>query len=67
MQQEHPNQPCVNTDGRRQRGRIDRHGDGKRRPGRCPQDAVPGMGWLAYCTDPEGHVFGMMQSDTSAK
>jgi predicted enzyme related to lactoylglutathione lyase len=32
-----------------------------------PKMAVPGVGWLAYCTDPEGHIFGMMQSDTSAK
>jgi predicted enzyme related to lactoylglutathione lyase len=24
-------------------------------------------GWLAYAKDPEGHVFGMMQPDPSAK
>jgi hypothetical protein len=29
--------------------------------------AVPGMGWLAYCKDPEGIIFGMMQNDPSAK
>jgi len=29
--------------------------------------AVPGVGWLAYFKDPEGNVFGMMQSDESAK
>ena len=29
--------------------------------------AVPGVGWLAYCKDPEGTIFGMMQNDPSAK
>ncbi len=29
--------------------------------------AVPGVGWLAYCKDTEGNVFGMMQSDLEAK
>src|SRR5580700_7836825 len=28
--------------------------------------AVPGVGWLAYCKDPEGTIFGMMQNDASA-
>ena len=32
-----------------------------------PKMAVPGIGWLAYCTDTEGNTFGMMQSDPSAK
>ena len=32
-----------------------------------PRMPIPGMGWLAYCIDTEGHVFGMMQPDTSAK
>ncbi|HVO99903.1 MAG TPA: VOC family protein [Bryobacteraceae bacterium] len=32
-----------------------------------PKMAVPGVGWLAYCKDPEGTVFGMMQNDPSAK
>lgn len=29
--------------------------------------AVPGVGWLAYATDTEGNLFGMMQSDPGAK
>jgi uncharacterized protein len=29
--------------------------------------AVPGVGWLAYFTDPEGNLFGMMQADPGAK
>ena len=28
---------------------------------------IPGVGWLAYCKDPEGNVFGVMQDDQSAK
>ena len=31
-----------------------------------PKDTVPGVGYLAYCADTEGNVFGMMQSDPSA-
>jgi predicted enzyme related to lactoylglutathione lyase len=32
-----------------------------------PKMAVPGVGWLAYCKDPEGTIFGMMQNDPTAK
>ncbi len=32
-----------------------------------PKMAIPGMGWLAYCTDPEGNTFGIMQADEAAK
>jgi uncharacterized protein len=32
-----------------------------------PKMAVPGVGWLAYCKDTEGHIFGMMQPDAAAK
>ena len=28
--------------------------------------AVPGVGWLAYCQDPEGNIIGMMQDDPKA-
>jgi predicted enzyme related to lactoylglutathione lyase len=27
---------------------------------------VPGIGWLCYAKDPDGNIFGMMQSDPSA-
>jgi len=33
----------------------------------APKMAVPGVGWLAFCTDTESNIFGMMQSDESAK
>lgn len=32
-----------------------------------PKMAIPGVGWLAYCQDTEGTIFGIMQSDPSAK
>lgn len=28
-----------------------------------PKMPVPGVGWLAYCKDTEGHIFGVMQGD----
>lgn len=28
--------------------------------------AVAGVGWLAYCHDTEGNIFGLMQPDTAA-
>ena len=28
--------------------------------------AVKGVGWLAYCRDTEGNIFGLMQPDTAA-
>jgi hypothetical protein len=31
-----------------------------------PKHPVPGVGFLAYCEDTEGIVFGVMQSDRSA-
>ncbi|NYT04867.1 MAG: VOC family protein [Methanomicrobiales archaeon] len=31
-----------------------------------PVTAVPGVGFLAYCADPEGTVFGIMERDPSA-
>lgn len=32
-----------------------------------PLMPVPGVGWLGYGKDPDGNLFGMMQSDASAK
>ena len=31
-----------------------------------PKMPIPGIGWLAYCKDTEGNIFGMMQSDPKA-
>jgi len=37
--------------------------------GQCvvPKMPVPGVGWLAYFKDTEGHIFGVMQADATAK
>jgi uncharacterized protein len=32
-----------------------------------PKMPIPGVGWLVYCTDTEGNLFGMMQDDPQAK
>jgi len=32
-----------------------------------PKTTIPGVGYLAYCTDTEGNTFGMMQDDPSAR
>lgn len=32
-----------------------------------PKMPIPGVGWLAYCKDIEGNIFGMMQDDKNAK
>ena len=31
-----------------------------------PKMPIPGVGWLAYCKDTEGNIFGIMQSDPQA-
>jgi hypothetical protein len=61
-----PSQPCVNTIGvanvddtiktvEKNGGKI-----------ALPKMAVPGVGWLAYCQDTDGNMFGVMQMDPSA-
>lgn len=32
-----------------------------------PKSAIPGVGWLAYCEDPEGNPFGIMEADESVE
>ncbi len=32
-----------------------------------PKQAVPGVGYSAYCADTDGHVFGLIESDPSAQ
>ena len=32
-----------------------------------PKMPIPTVGWLAYCKDTEGNIFGMMQMDAAAK
>jgi predicted enzyme related to lactoylglutathione lyase len=37
--------------------------------GECvvPKMPIPGVGWLAYCKDTEGSIFGLHQNDPGAK
>ena len=32
-----------------------------------PKMAIPGLAWLAYCTDIEGNIFGIFEDDKNAK
>ena len=32
-----------------------------------PKTAVPSIGYMSYCKDTEGNVFGIMQTDSKAK
>lgn len=32
----------------------------------APKMPIKGIGWLSYCKDTEGNIFGMMQSDPNA-
>ena len=32
-----------------------------------PRGAIPGMGWIAYCSDTESNLFGVLQPDGAAK
>jgi predicted enzyme related to lactoylglutathione lyase len=32
-----------------------------------PKMPIPGVGYFAYCEDPEGNLFGVMQADANAK
>ena len=67
LPRQHPGQPCVNTIGvadvDASVAAVERSGGGIA----VPKMAIPGVGWLAYCKDTEGHIFGMMQSDPAAK
>ena len=66
MTRRDPAQPCVNTmdveDLDAAVAVIEGAG------GLCvvPKMPIPGIGWLAYFKDTEGHIFGVMQADTGA-
>lgn len=61
MPRRDPAQPCVNTVGVQD---LDATLETVTRLGGLvvvPKMPVPGVGWLAYCKDTEGHIFGIMQ------
>jgi predicted enzyme related to lactoylglutathione lyase len=48
---------------------VDKYGDKVAKAGgsvTVPKMPVQGVGWLMYCKDTEGNIFGMLQSDENA-
>lgn len=33
---------------------------------KAPKMAIPNIGWMAHCVDPDGNLFGLFQTDTKA-
>ncbi len=66
MPRQHAGQPCVNTvavaDVDAAIATVTKNGGGVA----VPKMAVPGVGWLAYCTDLDGHIFGLIQMQATA-
>jgi predicted enzyme related to lactoylglutathione lyase len=62
-----PNQPCVNTVGVENLDQTIATVLSSGGSIALPKMPVPGVGWLAYCKDSEGHIFGIMQGDPSVK
>lgn len=67
MPRRDPNQPCVNTIGVENLDRTLESVLGNGGLMALPKMPVPGVGWLAYCKDTEGHIFGLMQADATVK
>ena len=67
LQKRDPAQPCVNTIGIADLDATVRSVEAA--GGKCvlPKMPVPGIGWLAYCKDTEGNMFGLLQPDAAAK
>jgi predicted enzyme related to lactoylglutathione lyase len=66
LKRQHPAQPCVNTvavaDLEAALLTIEMAGGSTA----VPKMPIPGIGWLAYCKDPDGNLFGIMQNDLAA-
>ena len=67
MRRRDPAQPCVNTMDVADLDATIKQVEGL--GGQCvlPKMPIPGVGWLAYFKDTEGHIFGVMQADAAAK
>ena len=66
MQRRDPNQPCVNTIGVLNLDESVASVTANGGSIAVPKMPIPGVGWLAYCKDIDGHIFGMMQNDPAA-
>ncbi len=62
----HPGASTVNTIGVASVDASLKAIEGKGGKAVVPKMAVPGVGWLAYCVDPEGNTFGILQPDAAA-
>jgi predicted enzyme related to lactoylglutathione lyase len=62
-----PAQPCVNTITVANVDETLKTVEGNGGKVVLPKMAVPGVGWLAYCKDTDGNMFGVMQMDPGAK
>jgi len=67
MRRQHPQQPCVNTVNVPDLAVTTAAIEAKGGVTAVPKMAVPGVGWLAYFKDLDGHIFGVMQMDPAAK
>jgi predicted enzyme related to lactoylglutathione lyase len=67
MPRRDPNQPCVNTIGVANVDESNKVVESNGGSVVVPKMAIPGVGWLVYCKDTEGHIFGMVQNDPAAK
>ena len=66
MPRRDPAQPCVNTIDVANLDEMLKTIESNGGTQVVPKMPVPGVGWLAYCKDTEGHIFGLMQSDPQA-
>ena len=62
----HPQQPCVNTIDVPDLDACIQSVLSAGGELALPKQAVKGVGWLAYCKDLDGHIFGIMQADAAA-
>jgi predicted enzyme related to lactoylglutathione lyase len=67
LRRQDPAQPCVNTIGVADLDSTLQIVVANGGSITLPKMPVPGVGWLAYCKDTEGFLFGLMQNDPSAK
>jgi len=67
MPRQSPQQSCVNTVGVANLDEMLASALANGAQVALPKMPVPGIGWLAYILDPEGHMLGMMQMDSGAK
>jgi predicted enzyme related to lactoylglutathione lyase len=67
LRKQHPSQPCANTIGVADLDATLKQIETSGGTIAMPKMPVPGVGWLAYCKDTEGHMFGVLQPDPEAK